>query len=402
MAASVVTQAERAALHGRQDAAWRDPVAVVSQWADAAAADERLLRGTAHGAFWHTLAAHRLTLLVTREYEHLVIALHAGRRGPAISYLPIPHPNGMAVDRARGVVYVASTRNPNQVFDLKPVQGVAAGGNGRFEPSRERPLVPVRSRFFPGGLYLHDLALVGGVLHANAVGQNAVVRLNADGSFERVWWPRSIETRRGPRFDRNYLQLNSIAAGTSLAKSYFSASAEAPSRRRPGHRNFPVDGRGVVFSGATREVVVRGLTRPHSARLHAGRLWVLSSGYGELGVDEGGRFTAVTRLPGWTRGLAFHGDLAFVGTSRILPRFRHYAPGLDPARCVCGVHVVDTRSGRVLGSLTWPLGNQIFAVEPVPARFTTGLPLQAGRRRAAHRERALFSGFVTQSREGSS
>src|SRR5262249_10228251 len=134
---------------------------------------------------------------------------------------------------------------------------------------------------------------------------------------------------------------------------------------------------GVIFSGRTREPVVRGLTRPHSARLHDGRLWVDDSGYGEVGVCTDGRFSPVAGLPGWTRGLGFHGNLAFVGTSRILPRFRRYAPGLDPARCTCGVHVIDTRRGQVLGSLVWPLGNQIFAVEPVPSRFTTGFPLGA-------------------------
>jgi uncharacterized protein (TIGR03032 family) len=150
----------------------------------------------------------------------------------------------------------------------------------------------------------------------------------------------------------------------------------------------------VIFSGTTREPVVRGLTRPHSARLHDGRLWVDNSGYGEVSVVENDRVVAVARLPGWTRGLGFHRHLAFVGTSQILARFHHYAPGLDPARCVCGVHVLDTRSGRVIGSLAWEAGNQIFAVEPVPRRFATGLPLLAGRR-TARREIELFSGFVT-------
>ena len=144
-------------------------------------------------------------------------------------------------------------------------------------------------------------------------------------------------------------------------------------------------------------MVARGLTRPHSARLHRGRLWVDDSGYGRVGVIEGGGFEPVAALPGWTRGLAFAGDLAFVGTSRVLPRFHQYAPGLDPARCESALHVLDVRSGRVVGSLVWPWGNQIFAIEPVAARFATGLPLAAGRRRDAGRE--LFYGFVTRARE---
>ena len=76
------------------------------------------------------------------------------------------------------------------------------------------------------------------------------------------------------------------------------ASADIISARRPGHKNFPVDRRGVIFSGATREPVARGLTRPHSARLHRDQIWVDNSGYGEVGLIEGEKFRAVSRLPG--------------------------------------------------------------------------------------------------------
>jgi uncharacterized protein (TIGR03032 family) len=250
-------------------------------------------------------------------------------------------------------------------------------------------LLPIRATYLPGCLYLHDLALIGGELHANAVGMNAVVRLSSAGGFEPVWWPRCIDSDQGPRLHLNYLQLNSIAAGASLSESFFSASAAKPSRRRPGHMNFPVDRRGVIFSGKTREVVGRGLTRPHSARLRGSELWVNNSGYGEMGRLVAGRFEPIIRLPGWTRGLCFWGELAFVGTSRVISRYRHYAPGLDPLYCETGIHAVDLGTGRVLGSLVWPNGNQIFAIEGIDRAILTGFPF-AGRS-GSKRERGLFS-----------
>lgn len=390
-------RATHATLHAGLDRAWRAPVAAASHWTDATALDERLLRHRARGAFWDVLREANLTLLVTREYEHLMLALRAGQRGPTISYLPLPHPSGLAVDRQRGVVHVASTRNPNQLLTLAPVHAVHRAGATHPAPLEDRPLLPVRARFLPGGLYLHDLALIGGALHANAVAQNAVVRFDARGGWRRVWWPRALRRLGRRAFARNYLQLNSIAAGSTIRSSFFSASTDTPTLRRPGHRHFPVDRRGVIFSGATGEVVARGLTRPHSARFHRRRLWVDDSGYGRVGFVEGGRFQPVATLPGWTRGLAFAGHLAFVGTSRVLPRFHQYAPGLDPSRCECGVHVLDVRTGATLGSLVWPFGNQIFAIEPVPSRFATGLPLVVGSPRDDARE--LFYGFVTRERE---
>ncbi len=392
-AARAPTEDELAALWARHHAEWRDPAQIASQWQEAAETDPSLLQFRARGAWWDVVAATGATLLVTREYEHLVMALGVRAGHPHVSYLRLPHPSGLAADRARGVVHVASTRNPNQLYELGSVDQLVARQDIPPTPLEGRPLVPLRSRFLPGSLYLHDLALVGGALHANAVGHNAVVRFDAQGDYQYVWWPRCIETAAGPAFQQNYIQLNSIAAGDDLATSYFSASAETLSRRRPGHRNFPVDRRGVIFSGATREPIARGLTRPHSARLAGGRVWVDNSGYGELGFADRGRFEPVARLPGWTRGLCFHGDVAFVGTSRVIPRFRQYAPGLDVDASVCGLHAVEVPSGRVLGSLLWPYGNQIFAIDWMPNHLTSGFPFRAGPKRVSERTKHLFYAF---------
>jgi uncharacterized protein (TIGR03032 family) len=374
------------------DEQWRDPAQIVGLWGGPATVDRRLLRSTATGRWWDLLAEHGITLLVTREYEHLVMALAAPDGRPRATWIAVPHPSGVAVDRQRGVVHLASTRNPNQVLDLRPVAAALERKDSRGEPIVGRPLVPTASRFLPGCLYLHDLAMVGGALHASAVGENAVVRLDAGGGHEPVWWPRSVEIDGRPDTRRNYLQLNSIAAGPDLAGSCFTASSERPSHRRPGHRNYPVDRRGVVFSGRSREPIVRGLTRPHSARWVEGELLVDDSGYGELvRIGPEGGMDTVCRLPGWTRGLCIHDGVAFVGTSRVIPRFRQYAPGLDVARSSCGIHAVDLGSGEVLGSLQWPAGNQIFAAEWVPADFSLGFPFPLGRRSA----RSLFYRFVT-------
>ncbi|MCC7448051.1 MAG: DUF4915 domain-containing protein [Anaerolineae bacterium] len=386
---------QRTELWAAHNTAWRDPMQVITNWAEAGAVDPRMLRCTVSGTWWDALAQTGATLLITREYEHLVMALRVENGEPAVSYMAMPHPSGLAVNPTRCTVHIACTRNPNQVLDLAPAAGLMPRPDMDIDGGTlpDSPLVPVRSRFYPGCLYMHDLAFIGGELHANSVGQNAVVRLLDHGQHERAWWPRCIETDSGPAFGQNYIQLNSIAAGGNVESSYFSASAEKLSARRPGHKNFPVDRRGVIFSGATREPIARGLTRPHSARLYNGQVWVDNSGYGEFGFAENGGFTPVVRLPGWTRGLCFYKGIAFVGTSRVLPRFRQYAPGLDVDSSVCGIHAIDMQTGQVLGSLRWPYGNQIFAIEAAP--FTTGFPLAGGAKRTANREKQLFYAFTT-------
>jgi uncharacterized protein (TIGR03032 family) len=384
------------AVWARHHAEWRDAAQIASHWENARRIDPALLRFRVRGEFWEILDRLRATLLVTREYEHLVVALSLRGERPRVTFFPIPHPSGLVYDPARASVHLASTRSPNQLLELRPVSGLKPRRDLKpesIEDGSDRPLVPVVSRFYPGCTYLHDLAFVGGRLHANAVGENAVVRIEGDGSLARVWWPRAIETRSGPIFDRNHIQLNSIAAGESLEGSFFTASADSVTSRRPGQRNFPVDGRGVVFSGETREPIVRGLTRPHSARLYRGRLYAANSGYGDLVRVEEGRFETVSRLPGWTRGLAFAGGFAFAGTSRVIPRFSHYAPGLDLEKSQCAIHAIEIESGRVAGSILWPEGNQIFAIDLAPRGEVSGFPFSARRRGDSPASKRLFYAF---------
>lgn len=383
------------ALWSRHNAEWRDSAQIASQWQEAAETDPRLLEYTVAGTWWAVLERAGITILVTREYEHLVMALCVDDGYPTISYMPMPHPSGLVVSRTQGTVYVASTRNPNQIYDFLPTLGLVPRLDVEPVRTKGHPLLPIRSRFYPGCLYIHDLALIGGDLYANAVGHNAVVRLRDGGGYERVWWPRCIETESGPVFGQNHIQLNSIAAGANLEESCFSASAARLSSRRPGHADFPVDKQGVLFSGRTREPIVYNLTRPHSARWHSEQVWLDNSGYGELCLIENGDCIPVVRLPGWTRGLCFYDRIAFVGTSRVIPRFRQYAPGLDIDSSVCGVHAVDIESGLVLGSLVWPYGNQVFALDWMPSQTSLGFPFPVGEKRSMVREKTLFYTFKT-------
>jgi len=361
----------------RHAAEWRDTAQVASQWREAELVDPILLKSRASRGWWDLLESLELTLFVTREYEHLAMAMSVRNGRPRASFFPVPHPSGLVIDRDKKKLFLASTRNPNQIYTMLPTDGTFA---------------PVSSTYYPGSLYIHDLALPGGVLHASAVGHNAIVRLKTEGAFDNVWWPKCIEANGAPVFSRNYIQLNSIAAGKGLRDSFYSASASSMGRVRPGHLNFPVDGRGVIFSGRTREPFCTGLTRPHSARLADGAVWVANSGYGEIGYARDGRLEVVRRLPGWTRGLCLVGDVVFAGTSRVIPRFANYAPGLDVSQSRCGIHAVSRKTGKLLGSIEWPMGNQVFAIDWIPAAIASGFPFQAPFRKTK-REIALFYNY---------
>jgi uncharacterized protein (TIGR03032 family) len=76
---------------------------------------------------------------------------------------------------------------------------------------------------------------------------------------------------------------------------------------------------GILIDVDTSAILCRGLSMPHSPRWYGGRLWLCESGSGTLGTVDlnTGRYEPVAAVPGFTRGLDFAGDLAFVGLSQV-------------------------------------------------------------------------------------
>jgi uncharacterized protein (TIGR03032 family) len=128
---------------------------------------------------------------------------------------------------------------------------------------------------------------------------------------------------------------------------------------------------GAVLDVATGEAVTTGLAMPHSPRWHDGHLYVLNSGLGRLErVDvASGQREPVAAVPGYARGLAFSGDLAFVGLSRI--RETAIFGGAPIAayhdQLKCGVGVIELSTGNTLATLEFANGvEEIFDVQTVP------------------------------------
>jgi uncharacterized protein (TIGR03032 family) len=132
---------------------------------------------------------------------------------------------------------------------------------------------------------------------------------------------------------------------------------------------------GLLMDVETGEIMLRGLSMPHSPRWYADRLWLLESGEGSLAwVDlERRTWHSVCQLPGFTRGIDFYGPLAFIGLSQVRESATFSGIPLVErlAERTCGVWVVNIQTGETLGFLRFEEGVQeIFAVQVlVGARF---------------------------------
>jgi uncharacterized protein (TIGR03032 family) len=197
-----------------------------------------------------------------------------------------------------------------------------------------------------GDVDIHDVGVApdGRPVFANTL-FSCIATVSEGYSFRPLWRPPFI-SRLAPE-DRCHLNGLAFEAGRPRYATLVAASDVAD-----GWRDRRADG-GLLMDVATNEVLLEGLSMPHSPRVHDGRVWLLNSGIGELGyLDRAtGKFTAVAFCPGYARGLAFIGPYAIVGLSLARENRTFQGLPLDEALASrgaeprCGLLVVDTRTG---------------------------------------------------------
>jgi uncharacterized protein (TIGR03032 family) len=195
----------------------------------------------------------------------------------------------------------------------------------------------------------HDLAQAsdGRMIFVNTR-YNCLATPSDNNDFTPVWSPPFLNgIQKG---DRCHLNGLAIDGGKSAYVSGLARTA-----RTDGWRRQRLSG-GFVMDVQANKVICEGLSMPHSPRVHNGELWICNSGTGELGTIDlaNGYFDPIAFCSGFIRGLAFHGNYAFVGLSR--PRHSRFDglplhqrlkdQGLEPWT---GIQIIDTRNGETAG-----------------------------------------------------
>ncbi|HLQ46244.1 MAG TPA: TIGR03032 family protein, partial [Planctomycetaceae bacterium] len=190
--------------------------------------------------------------------------------------------------------------------------------------------------------------------------------LDEDHSFVPVWWPKFVSSLGVG--DRCHLNGLGLVEGRPKYVTALGAMDTPAGWRANKARG------GVLIDVGSDEIISSGLSMPHSPRWYDGRLWLLESGDGSFGAVDlrTGRYEAIAKLNGFTRGISFAGPFAFIGLSQV--RESAVFSGIPIVERVkertCGVAVVDLRSGRQVGYVQFQDAVQeIFAVEVLPHRF---------------------------------
>jgi hypothetical protein len=293
-------------------------------------------------------------------------------------------PLGLAVRGGAGGALALATRHEVTFFADAPL---LAHDYLENQPGRYDALYLPRAAYFTGDINVHDVAFgadySGGAPGAASVGGkpeagagveaglwvvnsrfSCLASLSRGYSFEPRWKPPFV-SEIVPE-DRCHLNGLAMVDGRP---GYVTALGESDAAG--GWRADKAAG-GVIVHVDTGEIVVRGLSMPHSPRRHDGRMWVLNSGAGELWVVDPDRGThdVVCALPGYLRGLCFVGSAhAVVGLCQI--REKHIFGGLPVQqrhpKLLCGVAVIDLRTGAPAAMFEFTSGCQeLYDVQFIP------------------------------------
>jgi uncharacterized protein (TIGR03032 family) len=268
-------------------------------------------------------------------------------------------PMGLAYDPDKGRLALG-TRNEVCVFHDQP--GVAA----RLDPpGRNDAVFLPRTTHHTGDIRIHEIGWLGDELWAVNTRFSCLCTFDRDHTFVPRWRPPFI-TALAPE-DRCHLNGIAMAAGEIRY-----ATCLAATDTQAGWRAHKADG-GCLLDVRSGEMLLRGLSMPHSPRLYQERCWLLESGLGSLSVADlaTGKATVVTQLPGFTRGLDFYGPLAFVGLSQVRESATFsgipLVEKLPEKERQCGVWVVDLRSGQTVAVLAFAGAVQeVFSVLVLP------------------------------------
>lgn len=296
-----------------------------------------------------------ISLLVTTYQAGKLIVVRADGGRVNTHFRSFPTPMGLALSGDR---LALGTRF--HLWDLRNQPAVAA----RLPPAgrHDAAFLP-RACHFTGDIRVHELAFAAGGLWVVNTRFSCLSTLDPDHSFVPRWRPPFVSAL-APE-DRCHLNGLAVRDGrpayvTCLGRTDTVGGWRANKR----------DG-GLLLDVPGGEVVLAGLSMPHSPRWHDGRLWVLESGRGTLSVVDprAGRAEPVAVVPGFTRGLDFHGPYAFVGLSQV--RETAVFSGLpiteELKERACGVWAIDLQTGRTAGFLRFEAGVQeVFAIQVLP------------------------------------
>jgi uncharacterized protein (TIGR03032 family) len=297
-----------------------------------------------------------ISLVVSTYQAGKVVVLRADGDRLNTHFRLLPKPMGLAVDGTERLAI--GTRNRIWLLQNVPAIAPKAEPNGKHDAC----FLP-RQIHVTGNIDVHEMAWGNDGLWFVNTRFSCLCTLDSGYSFVPRWRPSFTQAcLPGDRCHLNGLEL------VNGDPQYVTALgiSDTPG----GWRDQKATG-GILIDVPSNEIIAQGLSMPHSPRWYRDRLWILESGQGSLATVDAntGHVEPVVMLPGFTRGLDFYDNYAFIGLSQVRESATFSGLPLTERLSdrICGVWVVNIETGAIVAFLTFEDAVQeVFAVQVMP------------------------------------
>lgn len=254
----------------------------------------------------------------------------------------------------------------NEIVHLVNTPGLAKANIE--QPGKYDTMFVPRSMYMTGPMSIHDMAYTSKGLMAVNTAFSCLCMFDGINSFTPVWKPSFISDLK----HEDRCHLNGIAVEKGTPKYVTSLGS---TNTEQGWRQNKMNG-GLLMDLSSGEIILDGLSMPHSPRLVNGRLLVLNSAQGELiEVNTGsGTYKVLLKTGAFLRGMSQFGDYLFIGSSKLRHNTEAFR-GLPIAdSSFAGLIVVKISEMKEIARLEYMNSvDEIYDVKVIPNAIRPGI-----------------------------
>lgn len=326
------------------------------------------LRSVHTSNFPYLLRQLGISLILSTYQSGKVVLVRAEGESLNTHFRALPSPMGIAVDKA-GRIAIGTNAH---IWEFWNVPGAAAK---LHPPGQHDACFLPRNIHITGDINIHEMAWGNEGLWFVNTRFSCLCTRDFDHSFIPRWRPPFVSAYRAE--DRCHLNGLELIGGVPKYVTALGMSDTPGGWREQKSRG------GILMDVTTDDILIKGLSMPHSPRWYGNRLWVLESGEGTLATVDlaTAKVEPVVRLPGFTRGLDFYGPLAFVGLSQVRESATFSGIPLTERlrERICGLWAIDVERGETVAFLQFEEAVQeIFAVQVLPGTLFPELMAEEG------------------------
>lgn len=219
-----------------------------------------------------------------------------------------------------------------------------------------------RITYYTGQVDMHDIAFGDDGIYAINTSFSCLCKVDGNYNFKPIWKPPFIDKL----VSEDRCHMNGLVMLNGKPK-YITALGITNTHQ--GWRDNIIGG-GILMDIETNEVILDGLSMPHSPRMYNNDLYILLSASGEfIKVNtESKSYEVLKKFDGFCRGLSIYSDYAFIGFSKLRKNSSTFAKlSFSDKANFAGIKIIHLPTNAEVGEIIYKTSvDEIYEVSILP------------------------------------